>query len=142
MALSEEERERFLAEPHVAAVAVARGDGQGPMVVPIWYGYEIGGEAWIDTEAESLKARKIKAAGRFSLMVDRVEPTPKYVSVEGPVTGVSPVSSAEHKEMAARYLSGAALEEYVQWFEGALGSMVRIRMRPERWLSADLGVPA
>ena len=40
--------------------------------MPIWYQYEPGGEAWVLTEAGSRKTRLIEAAGRFSLMVERV----------------------------------------------------------------------
>jgi nitroimidazol reductase NimA-like FMN-containing flavoprotein (pyridoxamine 5'-phosphate oxidase superfamily) len=39
MALSKEEREQFLAEPHVAALSVGAGDKRGPLTVPIWYQY-------------------------------------------------------------------------------------------------------
>ena len=43
--------------------------------MPIWYQYEPGGEAWVLTEAASRKGRLIEAAGRFTLMVERVAPT-------------------------------------------------------------------
>src|SRR5579859_7998268 len=88
--LSAHDREQFLAEPHIAALSVSEGPGRGPLTVPIWYQYEPGGEAWILTEATSRKARLIAAAGRFTLMVDRVTPTTRYVSVEGPVTRTIP----------------------------------------------------
>jgi len=39
MALSKEEREQFLAEPHIAALSVSAGDKRGPLTVPIWYQY-------------------------------------------------------------------------------------------------------
>jgi hypothetical protein len=39
MALSPEEREKFLSEPRVAAFAVDAGDGRAPLTVPIWYQY-------------------------------------------------------------------------------------------------------
>jgi hypothetical protein len=55
--------------------------------VPIWYQYEPGGEVWVLTSAGSRKTRLIEAAGRFTLMIERVLPTARYVSVEGPVTG-------------------------------------------------------
>jgi hypothetical protein len=35
MALSKEEREQFLAEPHIAALSVSAGDKRGPLTVPI-----------------------------------------------------------------------------------------------------------
>ncbi len=45
MALTREEREQFLAEPHIAALAVDAGAGRAPLTVPIWYQYEPGGDA-------------------------------------------------------------------------------------------------
>ena len=85
MDLSVRDRELFLAEPHIAALSVSAGPDRGPWSVPIWYGYTPGGEAWVLTTAGSRKARLIEAAGRFTLTVDRLEPTVRYVSVEGPV---------------------------------------------------------
>ncbi|GAA2492319.1 pyridoxamine 5'-phosphate oxidase family protein [Streptomyces longisporus] len=139
MALSREEREGFLAEPQVAALGVAAGDDRGPLVVPIWYAYERGGLPWILTGTNSRKMALIRAAGRFSLMVQRTEPTTRYVSVEGPVAEVAEGSGALHREMAARYLSGAALDEFVAFAEAELSDHVVVRMRPEHWFAADLG---
>ncbi|MFF4255626.1 pyridoxamine 5'-phosphate oxidase family protein [Streptomyces sp. NPDC001663] len=139
MALSREEREGFLAEPHVAALGVAAGDDRGPLVVPIWYAYEPGGLPWVLTGAGSRKMKLIRAAGRFSLMVQRTEPTTRYVSVEGPVAEVAEGSAGLHREMAGRYLSGAALDEFVAWAEVELADHIVVRMRPEHWLGTDLG---
>ncbi|MGI9001216.1 MAG: pyridoxamine 5'-phosphate oxidase family protein [Pseudonocardia sp.] len=66
------------------------GTNRGPLTVPIWYQYAPGGEAWVLTSVGSRKAQLIEAAGRFSLMVERVEPSIRYVSVEGPVTRMVP----------------------------------------------------
>ncbi|MGW1882341.1 pyridoxamine 5'-phosphate oxidase family protein [Streptomyces sp. NPDC001970] len=139
MALSREEREQFLAQPHVAALSVAGGDGRGPLMVPIWYQYEPGGEVWILTGLDSRKHRLIGEAGRFSLMVDRLEPTIRYVSVEGPVTGTSPGTHEPLREITARYLPAEKVDGYVDFAEKNLGEQVVIRMRPEHWLSADIG---
>ncbi|NEE27171.1 pyridoxamine 5'-phosphate oxidase family protein, partial [Streptomyces sp. SID7982] len=93
MALTREEREQFLAEPHVAALAVASGNGdRAPLSVPIWYEYEAGGDVRILTGRTSRKAELIAAAGRFTLLVDRLEPTIRYVSVEGPVVDTRPAT--------------------------------------------------
>lgn len=81
--LTRSEREQFLAEPHVAALSVNAGEGRAPLSVPIWYQYEPGGDVWILTGLGSRKQQLIEAAGRFSLLVDTVEPGLKYVSVEG-----------------------------------------------------------
>ncbi len=42
--MTEAERERFLAEPHVGVVSVAADDGRPPHTVPVWYAYSPGGQ--------------------------------------------------------------------------------------------------
>jgi hypothetical protein len=137
--LSVRDRELFLAEPHVAALSVSAGDSRGPLTLPIWYQYEPGGEAWVLTEAKSRKARLIKAAGRFTLMVERVMPTVRYVSVEGAVSRTVPGTHDLLQQIAARYLPPDKVQAYIEFVEGELGEQVAIYLRPERWLTADLG---
>jgi hypothetical protein len=137
--LSVHDREAFLSEPHIAALSVSAGQGRGPLTVPIWYQYAPGGEAWVLTEAKSRKARLIEAAGRFTLMVDRIMPTTRYVSVEGPVTRTVPWTDELLHEIAARYLPPERVPAYIEFAETELGEQVAIYMRPERWLSADFG---
>ncbi|MFF4743642.1 pyridoxamine 5'-phosphate oxidase family protein [Streptomyces sp. NPDC001268] len=140
MALSREEREQFLAEPHVAAIAIDSGEkGRAPLTVPIWYQYEPGGDVWILTGRDSRKHRLIGAAGRFSLMVDRLDPTVRYVQVEGPVTATEPGTEAALRELAARYLPADKVDGYVEFALKDHGETVVLRMRPQRWLSSDLG---
>jgi len=137
--LSVRDRESFLAEPHVAALSVSAGKGRGPLTVPIWYQYTPGGEAWVLTEAGSRKTRLIEAAGRFTLMVDRVMPTVRYVSVEGPVTATVPGTDELVREIATRYLPPGKVPGYLEFAKTELGEQVAIYLRPERWLTADLG---
>jgi len=137
--LSVRDRESFLAEPHVAALSVSAGQGRGPFTVPIWYQYAPGGEAWVLTEAGSRKVRLIETAGRFTLMVERVMPTVRYVSVEGPVTRILSGTDALSNEMAARYLPPDKVPAYIEFAKAELGEQVAIYLRPERWLTADLG---
>ena len=139
MPLPERERQEFLAEPHVAALSVDAGADRGPLTVPIWYWYEPGGELWVLTPAASRKTALIGAAGRFSMLVHRVAPTVRYVSVEGPVTGVTPGTGDDLRVIAGRYLPLEQLDGYLAVAEAEHGEQVVIRMRPERWLSADLG---
>ncbi len=139
MPLSVEERQQFLAEPHIAALSVVDGADRAPLTVPIWYQYAPGGEAWIHTPATSRKTRLIEQAGRFWLIVDRTEPTVRYVSVEGPVTRTSPLTDALLHEIAARYLPREKVRAYLDFARSQLDEQVVISMRPERWLSADLG---
>ena len=49
MALSVEEREEFLAEPHIGALSVVEKSDRAPLTVPIWYQYSPGGELWVLT---------------------------------------------------------------------------------------------
>ncbi|MEV3870359.1 pyridoxamine 5'-phosphate oxidase family protein [Streptomyces sp. NPDC049906] len=140
MPLTPAEREEFLAEPRIAALSVDSGDpNRGPVSVPIWYQYERGGDVWILTGTTSRKAELIAAAGRFTLLVERTEPTVRYVSVEGPVVETAPVTDARHRELVARYLPADKAAAYLEFAERDLGEQVMIRMRPQSWIAADLG---
>lgn len=141
MALSRTDRELFLAEPHVAALAVSAGpDGdRAPLTVPIWYQYAPGGDIWIMTGRDSRKAELIRAAGRFSLMVDRLEPTIRYVSVEGSVVSTEPAVREQLVEISSRYLPAEKVDGYVDFAWKDHGEQIVFHMRPERWLSSDLG---
>ncbi|WP_043638808.1 pyridoxamine 5'-phosphate oxidase family protein [Nonomuraea candida] len=137
MALSVTARETFLAEPHIASLAVEAGTGRAPLTVPVWYDYSPGGELRFLTDGDSRKARLIAKAGRFSVLVQRVSPTYRYVSVEGPVVRSGPTTLDDLTRIAARYLPPDAVSGYVQGSD--LNMLVTFRMRPEHWLSADLG---
>jgi hypothetical protein len=137
--LSERDRELFLAEPHIAALSVSAGPGRGPVTVPMWYQYEPGGEAWILTEAASLKARLIGAAGRFTLMVERTAPTIRYVSVEGPVTRTIAETDELVREITERYLPPEKVPGYLAMAKAEFGPQIVVYLRPERWLTSDLG---
>jgi hypothetical protein len=134
-----DQREQFLAEPHVAALSVSAGEDRGPLTVPIWYQYQPGGEAWVLTEATSRKARLIEAAGCFTLMVERVLPTIRYVSVAGPVTRIIPGTDELLQEISERYLPAEKVPSYIEFVMSELGEQAAIYMRPQHWLTADLG---
>ncbi|GAC1405950.1 MAG: pyridoxamine 5'-phosphate oxidase family protein [Mycobacterium sp.] len=139
MALSKEEREKFLAEPRIAALSVSAGDKRGPLTVPIWYQYSPGGEPWVLTGAASRKHRLIEAQREFTLMVERVEPTVRYVAVDGPVSHIEPGTDEQLVEMTERYLAPDKVDGYLEYARRELGENVAIYLRPQHWLSADLG---
>lgn len=139
MALSVHERERFLAEPRIAALSVRAGPDRGPLTIPIWYQYTPGGEAWVLTPPDSRHARLIEQVGRFSLMVQGTEPTIRYVSVEGPTTRTAARTDAMLLEMTQRYLRPDIVKTYIEYAKTELADEVVIYMQPQRWLSADLG---
>ncbi|MEW1548935.1 pyridoxamine 5'-phosphate oxidase family protein [Streptomyces tsukubensis] len=138
--LSRGEREEFLSEPHVAALSVASGDeGRAPLTLPIWYQYEPGGELWVMTATASRKAELLTRAGRFSLMVDRLLPTVRYVSVEGPIVSAEPATPEQLEELTRRYLPPEEVAAYVETAAATFGDQTVFRMKPQRWLATDLG---
>jgi nitroimidazol reductase NimA-like FMN-containing flavoprotein (pyridoxamine 5'-phosphate oxidase superfamily) len=139
MALSKLDREQFLAEPHIAALSVAAGDRRGPLTVPIWYQYTPGGEPWLLTGTSSRKHRLIEAVGHFSLMVERLEPSVRYVAVDGAVSRIDPGTDEQLVEMTKRYLAPERVERYLEFARREHGPTVAIFMRPQHWLSSDLG---
>lgn len=139
MALSRDEREQFLAEPHIAALAVHAGEGRGPLAVPIWYQYSPGGQPWVLTGLGSRKHRLIEAAGCFSLMAERLEPSVRYVAVDGPVSRIEPGTDDHLVEMTKRYLPPDKVDGYLEYARSEHGEMVVIHLEPQHWLSADLG---
>ncbi|SEH63765.1 Pyridoxamine 5'-phosphate oxidase [Mycolicibacterium rutilum] len=139
MALSKDEREQFLAEPHTAALSVSAGDKRGPLTVPVWYQYSPGAEPWVLTGDGSRKHRLIESQGEFTLMVQRLEPTVRYVAVDGPVSRIEPATDDRLVEVTKRYLPPDKVDGYLEMARREHGPSVVIFMRPEHWLSADLG---
>lgn len=139
MALSREEREQFLAEPHIAALSVNAGGGRGPLTVPIWYQYTPGGQPWFITGAGSRKHRLIETAGYLSLMVERIEPTVRYVAVDGAVDRIEDGTDDQLVEVTKRYLPPESVEPYLEMARREHGPSVAVYMKPQHWLSADLG---
>ncbi|WP_304113863.1 pyridoxamine 5'-phosphate oxidase family protein [Mycolicibacterium bacteremicum] len=139
MPLSREDREAFLAEPHVAALSIASGPNRGPLTVPIWYQYTPGGQPWFLTGVGSRKHKLIEAAGFLSLMVERVEPTVRYVSVDGAVARIEEGTDEQLVEMTRRYLPPEAVEPYLEMARREHGPSVAIHLRPQHWFSADMG---
>ena len=101
LTMTNEEREAFLADVHVAVISVAE-DGHGPLVVPIWYSYEPGGEVRIITGRTSRKGKLLERAGRFSLCVQTETLPYKYVSVEGPIVAVEAADLERDRRPLAR----------------------------------------
>ncbi|MCV7298247.1 pyridoxamine 5'-phosphate oxidase family protein [Mycobacterium barrassiae] len=132
--MTTEEREKFLSDVHVGVIAVERPD-RAPFSVPIWYGYEPGGEVLLWTESGTLKHRLIRDAGRFSITAQDETPPYRYVTAEGDVTDISPATDAEVRQVAIRYLGEEAGNQFTD--ENLGQTSIVIRMRPQRWLSFD-----
>ncbi|MFE7974414.1 pyridoxamine 5'-phosphate oxidase family protein [Streptomyces shenzhenensis] len=137
--MSVEDREEFLAGLHVGILGVDDPrHGGGPLLVPLWYSYRPGGLVAIETGRKTLKARLIRDAGRFSLCVQDESAPYRYVSVEGPVTGIEdPLPPAEREALAHRYLDTDTATAYLAANHEQLTDDIFIRMRPQQWRTAD-----
>jgi hypothetical protein len=132
--MTSEDREKYLADLHVGVIAVER-PGRAPLSVPIWYGYEPGGEVLLWTESSSLKHRLLRDAGRFSITAQDEKPPYKYVTAEGEITSIGPATDADVRPLAIRYLGEQAGNEFTD--QNLTATSIVIRMRPQRWLSVD-----
>jgi len=134
--MNEQERQAFLAGPHIGVLSVANTDGRPPHSIPLWYAYEPGGDLTFFTGTQERKARKtalIRRAGAITLTVQREEFPYKYVTVEGTVVGIdgSPTTEAM-LAIIRRYLP----EEGARGF---VASELLFTVRPDRWLAFDFG---
>jgi hypothetical protein len=138
-AMTRQEREQFLAALHVGIISIAE-DGRGPLTVPVWYAYQPGGELRVLTASASRKGRLLERARRFSLCAQTETPPYRYVSVEGPVVAIAPADvERDLRPLARRYLGAEAGDAYIAATRDQHADDVLIRMRPERWLTADFG---
>jgi nitroimidazol reductase NimA-like FMN-containing flavoprotein (pyridoxamine 5'-phosphate oxidase superfamily) len=139
--MTREEREAFLAEPHVGILSVTAEPDRAPLTTPIWYEYRPGGLVKVITPAGARKVRLIEEAGRFALCAQvAVTDDYRYVSVEGPVTEIRPASKREGYEMAARYMGPDRATDYVNAAETTAAGNVAIHLRPQRWNTVDFRV--
>ncbi len=137
LAMTTTERETFLADLHVGIISIPE-DGRGPLTVPVWYGYEPGGELRVVTGNASRKGRLLNRAGRFSLCVQTEIPPYRYVSVEGPIIAIEAADvERDLRPLARRYLGREGGDAYIASTRDEHVDNVLVRMRPERWLTAD-----
>jgi nitroimidazol reductase NimA-like FMN-containing flavoprotein (pyridoxamine 5'-phosphate oxidase superfamily) len=137
LAMTVEERETYLADLHVGVVSVAGEEGRAPLAVPIWYSYEPGGLLSFITGASGRKTRQLRETGRCTFCVQTEEPPYKYVTVEGPVVAIEAVDQEERRLFARRYLGVGGGDAYIAATAGDGPGSITVRMRPQRWLSAD-----
>ena len=139
--MTEQEREAFLAGVHVGIVGLTE-PGRGPLAVPIWYGYQPGGEIWFVTERDSRKGKLLAPGTRVSLCAQTERAPYQYVSVEGPVTAIDQADvERDTRALARRYLGVEGGDHYVEASGGAEAhaQTIRVSVRPERWLTVDYG---
>ena len=136
LAMTKKEREAFLADLHVGVISIEQ-KGKVPLTVPIWYDYQPGAGVWVITADNSLKARHLLAAGRFSLVAQSEEPPAyRYVSVDGSVVETRAADlERDLRPMARRYLGNEMGDQYAN-ATGVAGQTVFV-MQPEKWRTVD-----
>jgi hypothetical protein len=94
-------------------------------------------------ETPSHKGRLLMRAGRFNLCVQTETPPYQYVSVEGPIIATETADrERDVRPLAHRYLGIEMGDRYIKQIRNASAQTenVLIRMRPERWLTAEASI--
>jgi PPOX class probable F420-dependent enzyme len=138
LTMSRAEREAFLADVHVAVLAVESVNGP-PMATPVWYLYTPGGDVLISTDTTTIKYRLLSGAGRATLCVQRETVPYAYVSVTGSVS-IEPSTEDLRLELALRYLEADLARGYVESTVGE--DHVLVRLSPQRWWTTDYSKPS
>ena len=139
MTMTKDEREAFLAEARVGVLAVASHDGDAPLLTPIWYSYEPGGEVVMTTDGSSVKTALLRASGVASLCVQTESAPYKYVVVEGPLSIDDGVDPQWRRDLARHYLGDELGDLYTDSTTDSEGSAVTVRLTPSRWRTTDFG---
>ena len=133
--MSSNERELCLSALHVGIISIPRAT-KGPLTVPIWYDYQPGGEVWVITDTDSIKAKLLTKASRISLCAQTETEPYQYVSVEGPFT-TRPSTQEELLAMAVRYLGEEQGQAYAENSAGGGEGSIVVAIAPETWFSVD-----
>lgn len=140
-AMTQQEKEAFLAAVHVGVLSIPRKE-LAPLTVPVWYGYEAGEEIWFVTGRDSRKGKLLTLGCSVSLCVQDEQPPYKYVTIEGTVSAVqSSDVERDVRPLARRYLGREQGDQYIATTgdAGAHEDNVLVRVRPQRWLAVDYG---
>ena len=139
--MSEQQREEFLADAHVGVLSVAGEPGLAPTSVPTFYAYEPGGEITMFTGTQRRAPKRIeliKAAGVVTLVVQREQMPPAYVTVEAELVEVGKPTPEQMLTIARRYMPEEHAQGYVQTELGDPENIVTLfTFRPTRWLTSD-----
>ncbi|MGF1599051.1 MAG: TIGR03618 family F420-dependent PPOX class oxidoreductase [Acidimicrobiales bacterium] len=137
--MTDDDRDRFLAERRVAVLAIERRD-KGPLCAPVWYRRDGAGRFEIAMADGSAKAALLRAAGRATLCVQDESRPYRYVTVEGPVELRVMSADERHEvltEIASRYLGDEGGRRYAEAFPGHEEALVTLS--PARWRTEVLG---
>ncbi len=129
--MNDQERDQFLRLPLTAVLSTVDPAGRVHSV-PVWFRWD-GEAARIVTGRTSAKMPNIARTGRATLCVDQREGSMRYVTMEGPVEVVDPLTREERLALRSQYQDPAEAEKIVA--RGGHEEMVLLILRPERWLT-------
>jgi nitroimidazol reductase NimA-like FMN-containing flavoprotein (pyridoxamine 5'-phosphate oxidase superfamily) len=134
LAMTQADREKFLADLHVGVVSMNR-ESAGPLSAPIWYIYE-DGVVWFTTGENSQKGKLMTLGERIAMVAQTEAPPYRYVSVEGPIVAREAADrERDIRPMAIRYLGEKQGNAYTDASSGE--GNVLVKMQPEKWLTVD-----
>jgi uncharacterized protein len=139
--MSKQQREDFLAGSHVGVLSVAGADGEPPTSVPTFYAYEPGGDLTMFTGTQRRTPRRIeriRAAGAVTLVAQREELPPAYVTVQADLVDVGRPTFEQMLRIVGRYLP----EEHAHGFvhnelDDPENTVTLLTFRPTTWFSSD-----
>jgi hypothetical protein len=121
---------------------VAGEPGRPPISVPTFYAYEPGGEITMFTGTQRRKPQRIaqiKNSGVVTVVVQREEMPPAYVTVEAELVEIGKPTHGQMLAIARRYMTEEEAEGYVRTELGDPDNIVVLfTFRPTRWLSSDV----
>ena len=127
--MTPEERDAFIREPRVAVLSTVDAKGRAH-AVPVWFLWRDGAFRII-TDRGSQKHRNAVRTGRAALsIVDG----PKYVTAEGPVTVLDPITLDDRLELHVHFRGEDAARKVVE--NNRHEHMVILQITPERWLGS------
>lgn len=127
-ALTEEEREDFLATPRVAVIATTNPDGS-PHLAPLWFSWD-GDQFVIATPPGSHKGQNIKRLPRFTLCVDKKTWPYRSLMADCAVSHIS-TQMGYPTDLAERYLEGHRLDDFIARYRDLEWAV--IEGEPNRW---------
>lgn len=139
IAMTQSEKEHFLADLHVGIVSLAQV-GRAPLTIPIWYAYEPGKEICFVTGSASRKGKLLTLGTQVSLCVQTEQMPYKYVSVAGVVSAIVPAEvERDIRPLARRYYGTEGGDQYIArvYGSGSAEGDLLIRVRPQHWFAAD-----
>ena len=140
--MTEEARQAFLAEPHIATICVTRLDGRPPLATPTMYAYAPGGDITFFTGTQGRRSEKselIEKHGTLTISVQRDRNPYRYVTAECSLVQVDrPPTPDQMLAVLRRYLPWDAAQGMVAAELGSSDTAVILyTVRPTRWFAAD-----